>query len=173
MVVVKYLLHKSEMKKSDKSKHNICIASIKRSTMKPHDFKWTQFYETNTDFPYSGLQLDLIEHELFICSTVIDADNYSILTTQRLITKQNGQENIGYIEGATDKRYGDFKGYEDKMLTFGQIQLKSGMSLKYFIETGRASMVMIHGVRTLIRTADMTDKQVDNVARIWNRNKEP
>lgn len=140
------------MRKTDKSIHNICVASIKRSTIKPYDFKWTKFYESNFDFPYVGLQIDLKEDELLICSTVIDTDNFSILTTKQLITKQDGQLTSGDLEGATDKEYGDFKGKRDKSLTFGQVHLKTGIDLKYFIETGKASMIMIHGVRTLIRT---------------------
>jgi hypothetical protein len=139
------------MKKTDKSKHKICVASIKRHSMKPYDFKWTKFYESNPDFPYPKLLPDLAENELIICSTVIDAGNCSILTTQRLITRQNGQTTAANIEGATDKFYGDFKGHEKKPFTFGQIQLQNGTGLKYFIETGKASMIMIYGVRTLIR----------------------
>lgn len=138
------------MKKTDKSIHNICVASIKRSTMKPYDFKWTKFYESNTDFPYSGLQLNLVDNELIICSTVIDKDNFSILTTRRLLTNQEGQLSAENMQGAIDKLYGDFKGYKDQVVTFGQVQLQNGNELKYFIETGKASMVMIHGVRTLI-----------------------
>jgi hypothetical protein len=157
------------MTKLDKSIHNICIASIKRSTMKPYDFKWTKFYESNSDFLNTGLQINLREGERFICSTIIDADNYSILTTKQLTTKQDGQITSGDLEGATDKDYGNFKGTEDKSLTFGQVQLKNGIDLKYFIETGKASMIMIHGVRTLIRTQQMTSTQVDNVTRVWNR----
>lgn len=160
------------MTKSDKSKHNICIASIKRSTIKPYDFKWTKFYESNSDFHYSGISIDLFEDERIICSTVIDADNYSIITTQRLITKQNGQESVGNIEGATDKLYGDFKGYKDKLFTFGQIRLQNGADLAYFIETGKASMVMIHAIRILVRTREMTSIQVDKVTRIWNKQNE-
>ena len=160
------------MTKSDKSKHNICIASIKRSTRSPYDFKWTKFYESNADFHYPGLSLDLSENELIICSTVIDRDNYSIVTTQRLITKQNGQESAGSLEGAIDKLYGDFKGYKDELFTFGHIQLQDGADLAYFIEIGRASMVMIHGIRTLIRTLEMTSIQVDKVTRIWNKQNE-
>lgn len=136
--------------KSDKSKHNICIASIKRSTMSPHDFKWTKFYESNLDFSYSGLQLDLTEHELVICSTAIDDDNFSILTTQRLITREKGETVFGAIEGAKDNIYGDFKENHGEPFVFGEISLKNGIGQKYFIETGNASMVMIYGVRTLI-----------------------
>lgn len=144
------------MKKTDSSKHNICIASIKRSTLKPYDFKWTKFYDSETDFPYSGLSLDLAENELIICSTVIDEDNYSILTTRQLMTKKEGQLYIGDIQGATDELYGDFKAYQDESITFGQIQLNNGKELIYFIETGKASMVMIHSLRTLIRINEIT-----------------
>jgi hypothetical protein len=144
--------------KTDKSIHNICIASIKRSTIKPYDFKWTKFYEVNTDFQYTELGINLAESELFICSTFIDKDNFSILTTRRLLTMRDGQLDSGNIQGATDNLYGDFKGYKTKDFTFGLVQLENGNELKYFIETGNASMIMIHGVRTLIGTTRMTNK---------------
>lgn len=160
------------MRKSDKSIHNISVASIKRSTMKPYDFNWTKFYESNSDFSYQGLPLDLTEDELIICSTIIDGDNYSVLTTQKLITVGNGRERAENLMGATDKGYGDFKGYKDDQVTFGLVELQNGDNFKYFIETGKASMIMIHGVRTLIRTQKMTNQNVDNVTRIWNRQNE-
>lgn len=140
--------------------------------MKPYDFKWTRFYETNSDFTYSGLKIDLAEDELIICSTIIDWDNFSILTTRQLLTKQDGQLSTGSIQGATDKLYRDFKGYQDKAYTFGQVQLQDGKELKYFIETGKASMVMIHGVRALIGTIHMTNKQVDRVLKIRDKQNE-
>lgn len=160
------------MRKSDKSLHDISIASIKRSTMKPYDFKWTKFYDLNSDFPYYGLHLDLTADELIICSTVIDNENYSILTTQKLITVENGIEHTGKLNGAEDKGYGDFKGYKDDVLTHGLVMLKNGNELNYFIETGKASMIMIQGLRTLIRTQEMTSQNVENVTRIWNKRNE-
>ncbi len=147
------------MIKSDKSKHTICIAAIKRKTMKPYDFKWTTFYEFNSDFSYPQLQLDLKGDELLICSTVIDAENYSILTTQRLITKEKGLENAGSLTNAADKLYGNFKGFKEESFTFGLVQLDNGVDLKYFVETGNASMIMIYGVRTLIGILQMTTTQ--------------
>lgn len=144
------------MTKTNKSIHNICIASIKRSTMQPYDFKWTKFYEVNTDFPYSGLPIQLSDNELFICSTLIDKDNFSILTTRQLFTNIDEQLSTENIYNAADKLYGDCKGYKDKDYTFGQIQLQNGNEIKYFIETGKASMVMKHGVRTLIRATKLT-----------------
>jgi hypothetical protein len=160
------------MRKSDKSIHNISVASIKRSTMKPYDFKWTKFYDSNSDFSYQGLHLSLTNDELIICSTVIDAQNYSILTTQKLISMENGKERVGYLMGATDKGYGNFKGYKDDSVTHGLIELKNGDKLKYLIETGKASMIMIRGVRTLIRTQQMTNQNVNNVTRVWNKQNE-
>ncbi|WP_405604235.1 hypothetical protein [Polaribacter sp. Asnod1-A03] len=160
------------MRKTDKSLHNISIASIKRSTVKPYEFKWTKFYDSNSEFPYSGLELELQEKELLICSTIINADNYSILTTQKLITKENGTESVGKLTGAKDNLYGDFKGYKDKSLTFGKIQLENGVEFKYFIETGKASMIMINGIRTLIKTQQMTNKNIENVTRSWNTKNE-
>ncbi|MDO6492888.1 MULTISPECIES: hypothetical protein [unclassified Cellulophaga] len=160
------------MAKTDKSKHNISIASIKRCTYKPYDYKLTKFYESNSDFPNSYPKIDLKENELIICSTFIDSKNYSILTTQKLITKENGIKHIGNIIGATDKAYVDFKGYKDDSVTFGLIELEDGTDLKYFIETGKASMIMIYGVRTLIRTEHMTEKNIENTTRNWNRQNE-
>lgn len=160
------------MTKTDKSKHNICIASIKRSTIKPYDFRWTNFYGSNSDFSNSALQISLNENELFICSTIIDTDNYSVLTTQRLLTRANGLDNFGDMEGAIDKLYGNFKGYEDNLFSLGEIQLQDGSILHYFIETGKASMIMIHGLRTLIKIQKMTNTQIDNVTTNWNRQNE-
>ena len=140
--------------------------------MKPYDFKWTRFYEENADFKSSfpEIEIALSDNELFICSTVIDIDNFSVLTTQKLATKEKGEFLSGNLNGATDKLYGDFKGVLKKEpFTFGMVQLDNGNDLRYFIETGTASMVMIHGVRTRIRTEEMTNTQMERVAGIWTR----
>lgn len=137
------------MKKTDKSKHNICIAAIKRSTIKPYDYKFTKFYESNEEFPYTGMDIDLSENELIICSTVVNANNYSILTTQRLITNKNNIVATGELTNSKDKGCGMFKSIKDDFV-FGSITLENGSDLKYFIETGKASMIMINGIKTLI-----------------------
>lgn len=122
--------------------------------MLPYDFKWTRFYLNNAEFysTFPEIELTLLAEELIICSTVIDSENYSVLTTRKLVTKDNGIIYSGKLEGSIDKLYGDFKGnLENKAVTFGLVQLDDGNNLKYLIETGKASMVMIHGVRTSIR----------------------
>lgn len=160
------------MTKTDKSKHTISIASIKRSTFKPYNYKWTKFYESNSEFSNTGIKIDLSENELIICSTIINLENYSLLTTQKLITKENGTNSVGNIIGAIDKGYGYFKGYKEDSFTFGIVELENGTDLKYFIETGKASMIMIHGVRTIIRTQHITEKNIENTIRNWNRQNE-
>jgi len=139
--------------------------------MQPYEFEWTKFYDSNSVFTdsYPNIPIDLWENELVICSTVIDSNNFSILTTQKLITKENGALNSETLVGAIDKSYGDFKGYKSGSSTFGIVQLQNGKDLNYFIEIGKASMIMIHGVRTIIKSESMTDKQANNVAKIWNR----
>lgn len=125
--------------------------------MQPYDFKWTRFYSENAKFNglFPDIKLALSVEELVICSTVIDSENYSVLTTRNLITKDNGKIYSGNLEGARDKFYGDFKGIlEKKAVTYGMVQLENGNDLKYLIETGKASMVMIHGVRTRIQLQD-------------------
>lgn len=82
--------------------------------------------------------------------------------------RQKGERREGSIEGAAHRTYGDFKGYKEKMFTLGYIKLENGEELAYFIETGKASMVMIQAMKTLIRTKDMTETQVNKVGRIWN-----
>ncbi|WP_338769264.1 hypothetical protein WAF17_09485 [Bernardetia sp. ABR2-2B] len=157
------------MSKTDKSKHGICIAAIRKHTIKPYNFRWTKFYVCNSDFPYDEIQLELQENELLICSTVLDSENHSILTTQRLITKENGVEKIGSMNEVSDESYGNFKGYGDVEIIFGLVRLTNELELKYFIETGKASMIMVHGIRTLIRTQILTKKNIENLTRIWNR----
>lgn len=155
--------------KTDKSKHGICIAAIKKNTFKPFNYEYTRFYEFNSDFAHDNIALDLSEEELIICSTLIDAKNYSILTTQRLITNEEGIQHIGVFGEIKDKGYGAFKGTEKGNFTFGLVELANGVGLKYFIETDYASMIMIHGVRTLIKPQTMTAKNIENVNRIWKR----
>ena len=161
------------MTKTDQSIHNICIAAIKRSTFKPYKkkYKWAQFYEATDAFPYTSLPLQLEANELIICSLVLDTNNYSILTTRKLITNINGNEEIGSIKGASDKDYGRFKNNPD-VVTFGTISYENGKDLKYFIEIGNGSMVMIQGVKMAIRTNEMTAQNIANVTRVWAKQSE-
>ncbi|WP_309845276.1 hypothetical protein [Chryseobacterium sp. SLBN-27] len=83
------------MEKSDKSIHNICIAKIKRSTLKPYDFKWTKFYETDSKNLFKNYPFELDNEELVIGSTVINSENFSILTTRKLDSNKYSEYSRG------------------------------------------------------------------------------
>ncbi|MCS3867988.1 hypothetical protein J3D55_000904 [Chryseobacterium ginsenosidimutans] len=155
------------MRKSDKSIHRICIAKIKRSTMKPYDFKWSIFYENDSRGLFQNYPFELHDDELIICSSIIDSSNFSILTTRKLITNENGTLHFGSLINAKNRLYGDFKS-KDEDFTFGKVELESGEILKYFIETRRASMIMVQGIKTAIDIQVITEAQVEKVANIWN-----
>ncbi|SHM53931.1 hypothetical protein [Chryseobacterium polytrichastri] len=155
------------MRKSDKSIHRICIAKIKRSTMKPYDFKWATFYENNSKILFQHYPFELHDEELIICSIIIDSDNFSILTTRKLITNENGTLHFGSLINAKNQLYGEFKS-KDEDFTFGKVELEDGEILKYFIETRRGSMIMVQGVKTSIDIQKRTEKQVEKVANIYN-----
>jgi len=155
------------MRKSDKSIHNICIAKIKRSTMKPYDFKWTTFYENDSKALFQNFPFELSDDELIICSTIIDSNNFSILTTRKLITNEDGILSFGSLINAKNLLYGEFKS-KNEDFTFGKVELENGEFLKYFIEIGKASMIMVQGVKTSIDIQQSTEAQVEKVADIWN-----
>lgn len=142
------------MKKSDKQIHKICIRNIKKSLFNDAELKFTEFYEVTDqqlEF-YDDLQTD----EIAICSTKINSDNWSLLTTKRLLTKSHNNLNSAEIEFASHAKYGDFKGYKDPEFTVGRILTSEGREFEYFTETGKASMVMVQGVKTRIQIQNRT-----------------
>ncbi|WP_435523005.1 hypothetical protein [Chryseobacterium indoltheticum] len=141
--------------KSDLSIHHICISSIRRSTIKPYNFKRTRFYETDSKDLFAHFPFKIDEQELIIYSTIIDSDNFSVLTTRKLITNENGKLQSGSLINAKDELYGDFKSKINEF-TFGNVLLENGENLKYFIETKTASMIMIRGVKTSIKIQQKT-----------------
>lgn len=136
------------MKKSDSSIHNICIAAIKRHTIALYDCKWTRFYEEKEAFTglYMGMIADLEEEELPICSTVIDPDNWSVLTTRRMITRNSGQLTSAFIREGSCPSSPAIKDTK-KETAILSIAFKNGDTIHFFIESGRASMVMIAGIQ--------------------------
>lgn len=159
------------MSSRDNSLHNICIAAIRRHTRKPYDFKWTRFYEKSEDFVLlcPGMPVQLLPDEFAICSVVIDPDNFSVLTTQRLFTMEKGKMSTGKMDHASDLSYGLFKAHGKQDTTTGKIGFSNRTEQNYFVETGYASMVMIYGVRTRIQVKMRMTEQNEKFARIWNR----
>lgn len=165
----------NQLTRSDQVTHTFVIYEIKRSLFKPIDyFKWTKFYESNSEFVQFSpeIQLDLKENEFIICSTFIDTDNYSLLTTQRIVIKENSIEEIGEMAGATTHNYPFYIGLEKFNYVVGTVLLQNGNEFRHFIEAGKAAAVMIYGIRTLVWSHELTDKQMLNLMRIWDRKRE-
>ncbi|NAS31852.1 hypothetical protein GTQ40_12770 [Flavobacteriaceae bacterium R38] len=141
------------MKKSDTSIKNITIASIKRHTMKPFDFKYSDIYENDKTILNEHVNnlIKLEDGEELICSTIISDSIWSVLTSRRIITL----EGVGKIEHYLSKLKrldaGDFKGYSKQEYTKGFLHFNDDKIIPYFIETGKASMIMIYGVNTTIQ----------------------
>ncbi|MFC0518723.1 hypothetical protein ACFFGT_31200 [Mucilaginibacter angelicae] len=159
------------MPKSDQIIHSFCIYEIKRHTIKPYVFWWTNFYENYSDFlqVYPEIQLAIAEDELIICSTVIDADNYSLLTTRRFVTKEKGIEGTAHMAGAKGYNLPINHVLEKYDYVLGTVELRDGNTFRFFIEAGKPAMVMTYGIRTLIWCQALTDSQMINLMRLWDK----
>ena len=143
------------MRKTDVSLHNTCIASIRRHTILEAipEFKFTNFYPTPAHFVEEfSAKLDITLHneELCMCSTVIDAQNWSVLTTQRIITCIEGEQQEGNMSAAKGSDQGKLKDFR-KPINKGKIIFKDDAEMPFIYENGKASMVMIYGVKTLVQ----------------------
>lgn len=118
--------------------------------MKPFDFKYSNIYEKDQTILNQKVNnlITLEDGEELICSTIITDSIWSILTSRRIITL----EGIGiiehYLNGLKRRDAGDFKGYSKQEYTKGFLHFDDNKIVPYFIETGKASMIMIYGVNT-------------------------
>ncbi|NMH89018.1 hypothetical protein [Flavivirga algicola] len=138
------------MKKTDISIKNITIASIKRHTTQPFDFKYSDIYENDKVILNErvGNQINFEDGEELICSTIINDSIWSVLTTRRIITLEGVGKVEHYLSGLKRRDAGDFKGYSKQEYTKGFLHFDDDKIIPYFIETGKASMIMIYGVNT-------------------------
>lgn len=141
------------MRKTDKSIKNITIASIKRHTIKPFDFKYSKVYENTNIIGYKCINnlIEMAKNEEVICTTIISELIWSILTTRRIITLEGEGLEEHILSGLSNRDFGDFKGYSKQEYTKGLLVFDDGEIIPLFIETGRASMIMIYGIDVATR----------------------
>ncbi len=140
--------------KSNKSIRNICIAAIKRSVSKPNDFLLTKMFETERlseilDSPVRLANID--ENELPISQTVIDKKNWTLVTTRQIISCIDGATKAASAANVKSSNWNDFKGYSNTSFTIGELETNTGTSIGIFIETGKASMITVHAIMTLVK----------------------
>ena len=138
------------MKKTDSAIKKITIASIKRRTISPFDFKYSTIYQEDETILNEGIkdQINLVEGEALICSTIVSESVWSVVTTCRIITLEGIRKVEHHLVGLKKTDLGDFKGYSKQEYTKGFLHFNDDSIIPYFIETGKAAMLMIYGVET-------------------------
>ena len=76
--------------KSDTSIKNICVAAVKRHTIKPIDFAITTLFDNELSRNLLK-QIVFSEGELPISQTFIDKSDWTLVTTRRIVSCFNGQ----------------------------------------------------------------------------------
>lgn len=135
--------------KSDTSIKNISVAAVRRHTIKPIDFSMTTLFDN--DQSRSPIdQITLSEGELPIAQTLITHANWTLVTTRRIISCLDGKVQETDPAKVKSWLWGNFKGFKDTKMTLGELTLEDGSMLNVHIESGKASMVIIYSIMTLI-----------------------
>jgi hypothetical protein len=136
--------------KTDKSIRNICLASIRRHTIKPFDFTFTRLFENDGVLHDAVILERLSDNELPISETFVDNNNWTLVTTRQIITCKQGVERSIRPTDVYSWTWDDFKGIRTTPYTLGTLRVNEQQNLEVFIETGRASIVIIYAIRTLV-----------------------
>ncbi|MES2772940.1 MAG: hypothetical protein V4722_02060 [Bacteroidota bacterium] len=135
--------------KSDTTIKNICVAAAKRHTIKPIDFPFTTLFDGEHSGDLSN-QITFSESELPISQTFIAKSNWTLVTTRRIVSCINGQVRETAASNVNSWNWGNFKGYKGEHTSIGEIKLDSGDVINIHIEAGRASMIIIYSIMTLV-----------------------
>ena len=109
-------------------------------------------------------------NELPIAMTYVDADNWTLLTTRNIVSNIKGDTKQALVSKVVNWTWGDFKGYQEKPTTLGRLTLDDDTTLYVLTETGKASMIMIYGIMTLIGQETSTEEQINKtLSRYQNR----
>ncbi|MFC4816617.1 hypothetical protein [Flavobacterium sp. GCM10023249] len=132
--------------KTDKSIKEITIAAINRSVMNPENWLYSKVCveDKSTEFVLEENELPIFEIKSQKAKTII--------TTRRIIEKENGNLNFVSFEEIDDVVYGDFKKQVNKPeLSKFRIVDMYGDEFDFQMETGKASIGLIKSVNTMLR----------------------
>lgn len=141
--------------KTDENIKHIVVAAIRRKSMEMDKWLYTQLWDSGN--PEVKAKLSLVcfmeTGELPILYSYIDAEDWTFVTTQRVLYAFEGETDFVFARDIIDADWGSFKGYNFKSRSKQetermQIFVKGGVHLCPF-ETGAASMGTIYAVRTL------------------------
>ncbi|MEL1256208.1 hypothetical protein AAEO57_20655 [Flavobacterium sp. DGU38] len=132
--------------KTDKSIKEITIAAINRSVMNPENWLYSKVCveDKSTEFVLEENELPIFEIKSQKAKTII--------TTRRIIEKENGNLNFVSFEEIDDVVYGDFKKQVNKPeLSKFRIVDMYGDEFDFQMETGKASIGLIKSVNTMLK----------------------
>ena len=132
--------------KSDNSIKEITIAAINRKTMNPENWIYSKVCVENKlqDFLLEDNELPIFEINSSKAKTVV--------TTRRIIQKENEKIFFVNFEEIDDVVYGDFKKQINKPeLSIFRIVDIFGDEFDFQMETGKASIGLINSVKTVLK----------------------
>ncbi len=92
----------------------------------------------------------MLDNDLLIVVTFIDDLNWTVLTTRKIVACIDGKLKMTNATNVKKYEWGDFKGYDKNGINIGNFILDNGDEFPFHIETGKASMVIIYGIKSLI-----------------------
>jgi hypothetical protein len=136
------------MKKSDASIQNVCLAAIRRHTFQPIAYHYT-FIPDHPNFKYITAFFQYETGELPIAVVFIDASNWTLLTTRRIVVMIAGTHTTAPASHIDHTNADPFikMGYSSWQLS--TLRLKNGETFQYHIETKAPAMIMMNGLSTL------------------------
>ena len=133
--------------KSDRSIRNICIAAIKRHTIPPFNFLFSKIVEAQDELPGAFAALD---GELPISITSVDNLHWTLVTTRRVVSCINGSITECEAKHIKSWFWGAFNASNREPVLFGELKLEGDDIHAVHIETGKASMITIYAIMTLV-----------------------
>ena len=132
--------------KTDKSIREITIAAINRSVMESENWLYSKVCaeDNSTEFVLEENELPIFE--------VNSQKAKTIITTRRIIEKENGKLSYVSFDEIDDVIYGDFKKQINKPeLSKFRIVDMYGDEYDFQMETGKASVGLINSVKTVLK----------------------
>jgi hypothetical protein len=132
--------------KSDQSIRNIAIASIRR-----HSGDFNEWKGTNISVSHFPPQVIAMEGELPVVFFKADDDNWTLMTTRRIIGSINGERNEIKFEESFITLWGNYKKNAENPIdtTYFRILGAGARQLEFLMETGNPAIAFVYGIKTV------------------------
>ena len=132
---------------ADKKIADLCIASIKRHSLDPKSWRYTNIAvlhpELSRDFRMESGELPLV-------SCYISPASWYVISTRRVIGMCNGNKVAVDAHRILEDHFVNFKGIGNKNVEVFTIRTAYDREIRFEFETGKASMAPIYALKTLL-----------------------